>query len=435
MKYIIFSELNRNHFLFLTYLIITLIKDIDKHYIINTGDIVDTFNKYYLYTLSDFFSIIPFIIIKVRSKSISKNKLNLNISQTLSKENIEENNDIQYIQSKNDVQLIYLGDNNKDEKKRKKRIIKLLFIVSFFDFLSIYSNVTFSVIIKSTNYSIKKAQMNSYVLFNIIAKYLLNILILHTPVYKHHYLSLSINLLFLIGLVIYDIINIELSNQYFYLLMKIISVSLYSFEDAFAKILLTFNSISPYNLLLYRGILVNILALLYSIVFIFVEIPDEKGKKSCLFSRFWKVYENKLNILFYLILALFEYLENLNIFFIIDKFSLIHFAVASIIEYFGLLILAMIYKESGVAEFLIKFLIYFILIVTALIYNEFIILNFCGLEKYTKLFLQTEAKKEVNQSFIDNNEDYDSTTQRDSINIVNDSTDEFIELNTNGNKI
>ena len=435
MKYIIFSELNRNHFLFLTYLIITLIKDIDKRYIINTGDIVDTFNKYYLYTLSDFFSIIPFIIIKVRSKSISKNKLNLNISQTLSKENIEENKDIQYIQSKNDIQLIYLGDNNKDEKKRKKRIIKLLFIVSFFDFLSIYSNVTFSVIIKSTNYSIKKAQMNSYVLFNIIAKYLLNILILHTPVYKHHYLSLSINLLFLIGLVIYDIINIERSNQYFYLLMKIISVSLYSFEDAFAKILLTFNSISPYNLLLYRGILVNILALLYSFVFIFVEIPDEKGKKSCLFSRFWKVYENKLNILFYLILALFEYLENLNIFFIIDKFSLIHFAVASIIEYFGLLILAMIYKESGVAEFLIKFLIYFILIVTALIYNEFIILNFCGLEKYTKLFLQKEAKKEVNQSFIDNNEDNDSISQRDSINIVNDSTDKFIELNTNGNKI
>lgn len=435
MKYIIFSELNRNHFLFLTYLIITLIKDIDKRYIINTSDIVDTFNKYYLYTLSDFFSIIPFIIIKVRSKSISKNKLNLNISQTLSKENIEENNDIQYIQSKNDVQLIYLGDNNKDEKKRKKRIIKLLFIVSFFDFLSIYSNVTFSVIIKSTNYSIKKAQMNSYVLFNIIAKYLLNILILHTPVYKHHYLSLSINLLFLIGLVIYDIINIERSNQYFYLLMKIISVSLYSFEDAFAKILLTFNSISPYNLLFYRGILVNILALLYSSVFIFVEIPDEKGKKSCLFSRFWKVYENKLNILFYLILALFEYLENLNIFFIIDKFSLIHFAVASIIEYFGLLILAMIYKESGVAEFLIKFLIYFILIVTALIYNEFIILNFCGLEKYTKLFLQKEAKKEVNQSFIDNNKDNDSISQRDSINIVNDSTDEFIELNTNGNKI
>ena len=435
MKYIIFSELNRNHFLFLTYLIITLIKEIDKRYIINTGDIVDTFNKYYLYTLSDFFSIIPFIIIKVRSKSISKNKLNLNISQTLSKENIEENNDIQYIQSKNDIQLIYLGDNNKDEKKRKKRIIKLLFIVSFFDFLSIYSNVTFSVIIKSTNYSIKKAQMNSYVLFNIIAKYLLNILILHTPVYKHHYLSLSINLLFLIGLVIYDIINIERSNQYFYLLMKIISVSLYSFVDAFAKILLTFNSISPYNLLFYRGILVNILALLYSIVFIFVEIPDEKGKKSSVFSRFWKVYENKLNILFYLILALFEYLENLNIFFIIDKFSLIHFAVASIIEYFGLLILAMIYKESGVAEFLIKFLIYFILIVTALIYNEFIILNFCGLEKYTKLFLQKEAKKEVNQSFIDNNEDYDSITQRDSINIVNDSTDEFIELNTNGNKI
>ena len=426
MKYIIFSELNKNHFLFLTYLIITLIKDIDKRYIINTGDIIDSFIKYYIYTLSDFFSIIPFIIIKVRSKSISKNKLNLNLSQSLSKEDIEEINDIQYIQSKNDIQLIY---NNKDEKKRLKKIIKLLLIVSIFDFLAIYSNVTFNIIIKSSNFEIKKAQMNSHALFNIISKYLLNIFILHTPVYKHHYLSLSINLLFLIGLVIYDIVSIEHSNQYFFLLMKIISVSLYSFEDAFAKILLSFNSISPYNFLLYRGIFVNILACLYSIVFIFVEIPDEKGKKSCVFSRFWKVIDNKLNILFYLILALFEYLENLNIFFIIDKFSLIHFAIASIIEFFGLLILAMIYKESNIAEFFIKLVIYFILIITALIYNEFIILNFCGLEKNTKLFKQKEAKKEVNQTVNGNNEDYDSS-QRDSINIINESTNEVIELNS-----
>ena len=56
---------------------------------------------------------------------------------------------------------------------------------------------------------------------------------------------------------------------------KNINSLLYSFEDVIAKILLSIDSISSYIYLLYRGIIVNTLAILFSIIFIFVKIPDE----------------------------------------------------------------------------------------------------------------------------------------------------------------
>ena len=46
-----------------------------------------------------------------------------------------------------------------------------------------------------------------------------------------------------------------------------------------------------------------------------------------------------------------------------------------------------------------------ILIITALVYNEFIVLNFCGLEKYTKLFLQKKANNDIQQTIININDE------------------------------
>ena len=71
MKYLNFSKLNKKYFLFLSYFIFSIVKDIVNRHIASIDDIIQTFNKYYVNTLSDLLSIIPLIIIKVRSKSIS----------------------------------------------------------------------------------------------------------------------------------------------------------------------------------------------------------------------------------------------------------------------------------------------------------------------------------------------------------------------------
>ena len=406
MKYVIFSKLNKNHFLFLSFIIIKIIDELCRNYMEKVDDIIRIFHHNYIGSLSDFLSIIPFIIIKIRSKDISKNELK--------KENIKEKEQ----DSNNDIEYIYSDQKTENNIKRAKRIFKFLIIVSIFDFLSSYLDIIFKIIkiFTKDNLLINKVENNSSILFGIISMYVLSILILHSPFYRHHYVSMAINLLLLIILIILDIINIvNRKLSYIYVIEKTIIIILYSFEDVLAKILLSVDSVSPYIYLLYRGILVNILAFLFSFVFIFVKIPDENGDKSCVFSRFWKIYEYKLNILFYIIIFFNEYFMNLNIFLIIDKFSPIHFAMASIISYFISSLFSIFLSENDkISNFFYKLGIYLVLIVTSLIYNEFIILNFCGLQKYTQLFLQKEANEDIQQSII-NIEDGDLYSEEDNI--------------------
>ena len=391
MKYLIFSELSRNHFLFLSYFIISIIKNIVNKQIKTTKDLIQTFNTYYMCTLSDLLSVIPLIIIKIRSKDILNKP----------RENTKSNSDDRTESS--DINYIYTDYAQRNDK-RVKRIIKLSILVSIFDFLALYINITYNIIINIHNIVIKKFLLSCDILFNVISKFAFSTLILHMPIYKHHYLSLAINFMVLIGFLIYDITKIPEAKVLFFWLKRLISLVLYSLEDVYAKILLSFDSISPYTYLFYRGIFVNILSLLYSIVFIFVKIPDENGIKSIVFSRFWKVYDNKLNILFYILYFIMNYIYNQNVLLIIDKFSPIHFAVATALEAFGSLIIENCYKFDNPIEFSIKFVIYLILIFAALVYNEFIVFNFCGFQKYTTSSLRRKSCAELELSLFNENE-------------------------------
>ena len=416
MKYVIFSKLNKNHFFFLSYFIIAIIDEICNRYMKSTDDIAGTFHKNYIYSLSDLLSIIPFIIIKIRSRNTSNNEL----KNELTKENTQDLN--------KNIEYIYTGI--KEEKKRNKQVLKLSIIVSLFDFFAININIIFKIIFAQDFLLVNRAELNSIILFCIISNYALSIFILHTPFYRHHYICMAINLIFLIALIVIDIINIVKGNLlYPYVVLRTIIAILYSFEDVFAKILLSINSISPYIYLLIRGIIVNLLTILYSFVFIFVELPDENGKKSIVFSRFWKLYEYKLNILFYLIKFFNGYFMKLNIFFIIDKFSVIHFAMASIIENYASILLSIIYGNIETEYFFIKFSIYFVLIITALVYNEFIVLNFCGLEKFTQIFLQKKAKKDFEQANINNINDNEVLPEGENIKENAENNESDIEEN------
>ena len=355
-----------------------MIRNIVNNKINKSKDIIETFHKYYISSLSDLLSIIPLIIIKVRSKSISYFK------------GLRKDSSKKYY--------------TKANKKRKMRIIKLSILISILDFLALYINVTYNIIITAAKFDIKKVTISSDVFFNVISKFALSTLILHLPIYRHHYLSLAINIILLIVFLIFDILKITEAKEIIFGLKRIISLVLYSLEDIYAKILLSYDSISPYTYLFYRGIYLNILSLLYSIIFIFVKLPDEKGVKSCIFTRLWKVYEHRLNILLYIILLFVNYLFNQNVLLIIDKFSPIHYAVGTVLETFGSIIITTFDGKVEVGEFFIKFVIYFISILAALIYNEIIVLNFCGFQKYTHLFLLKMANKDLELTIFNNND-------------------------------
>ena len=389
MRYIIFSELNRYHLLFLTYFITIIIKQIVNDLYNSTDDIIESFNKYFSYTISDLLSIFPIIIIKIRSKRIIKNENILVREKALQKLKSKYSNNFN------------ISDIN---KRRIRRIIKLETAISICDFLGKYSNVIFNIILAKSNYFIKSIKLNALYVVNIIVIYIMSIFILHTPFYRHNYLSLIINLIILIILVVMDQIKIFQEDnwnlQIFYTIMRLLIIVFYSFENIYAKILLSIDSISPYTILLYRGVIVGIITFIFSIIFIFVDIPDENGENSIVFTRFWKIYKNKECTLYTIGIALINFIFNLHIFFIIDKFSPSHYTIATILDSFGSLLIAIFKGDIEILDFFSKFILYLILIFAGLIYDEMIILNFCGLQKNTKLFLENQSKIEMLQTTI-----------------------------------
>ena len=283
-----------------------------------------------------------------------------------------------------------------------------MIIISLFDFLGKNLNVTFNIILAKSNFSMKSIKLNAISVINIITIYILSYFILHSSFHRHHKISLIINLIFIIVLVIMDQIKIfkedDWNIQIFYTLMRLLTMIIFSFENIYGKILFSIESISPYILLFYRGIMVGIITLLFSIIFIFVDIPDENGEGSIVFTRFWKVYENKLNILYTIGISLVNFIYNFHIFFIIDKFSPSHYAMATILESFSSLLISIIKGDVETPEFSSKFIFYLLLIFNGLIYNEIIILNFCGLQRCTKLFLEKQSNIDMLQTAISEND-------------------------------
>ena len=67
--------------------------------------------------------------------------------------------------------------------------------------------------------------------------------------------------------------------------------------------------------------------------------------------------------------------------------------MAQIFEGLGFLILDLI-KDSISLDRSLRIILYIFLLIIACIYNEFLVVNVCGLSKDTQLFLDYKAKKE-----------------------------------------
>ena len=67
--------------------------------------------------------------------------------------------------------------------------------------------------------------------------------------------------------------------------------------------------------------------------------------------------------------------------------------MAQIFEGLGLLIVYII-RDSISLDRSLRIILYIFLLIIACIYNEFLVVNICGLSKDTKLFLDYQAKKE-----------------------------------------
>ena len=400
----------------------------------DSKDVAQPFLNTYLFSVSDFLAVIPYLIVFFRSRRLKKEEIEINRSYT-----------------KKGNFLYYKGD------QKSKNFLWLMILVAFFDFASHVSSLIFYIIYGRNERSISENNLSSLLIFNTIVIYLLSRLVLKTYFYKHHYFSFLINIICISILGTLDIINIINTDEedrgsigmvIFYIAKKILSIIFYAVEDVIGKKILMDEFISIYALLLYRAIFGTFFIIIFSIPFIFVKVPDTTKPNQnprIVFDRILELFHD-LNLFKIIMFTITNLFYNIFIWSIIDKFSPSHYSISLILESFGTLIRLWITEPKSVKLPVLRMFIYLILIFGSFIHSELIVINYCDLQKNTKLFLHDIEKdefksmddinygknsrgnsinSELNQSFTDSDYDNndDNKEEKDDNNINNNKED------------
>ena len=395
MKLIIFQKINYNYIFFIFYLIFCLVAAIIEVYEDEEQNEINKKGKGHFFQviiliticLSDFLALIPHYINKYLTKNKNKNKVTTNKDKD------------KPIMTSN---FIYNNPYEEEIIKKWNNLNIYTFLVGFLDFLveTFYFLNYLDNGHDSLNYD---SLLNSDVIFEIIIQYILSIIILKEHFYKHHYLSISINTICFIILFIFDIVD---SDSYFFLILLYdIYLSLIVIENAYGKKAMIYGYISPFSLLILKGVYKIILMSIFLIIFIPIMVTIEDN-----FLADIKYFDS--NKLFLIVVYFFSYfLKNLFNWILIDRFSPSHLALSLILENLSYLIVYTINYDGNdegkvpIWEICIRIFIHFILFITALFHNEIFIITKWGLGANTKLFLEERQKEEMLLSNLDTDTD------------------------------
>ena len=367
--------------------------------------------KLYVLNIGDFLSIIPYLIIRKKTKS----------------------HNAELIKKKNNL----LAKINYTDifKKKKKQIILYIFIMCLFDFIAQISTPIFYMIQGSLKIQLKNSNLNIILVFNVIFLFLLTKFILNIAFYSHHYFSFIMFIICLIVMAILDLIGIESKDKIDFLLymsIRIFSVLLYNIANNLVKIIFLKYYFSPYLLLLIKAIIHFFFLIIFSIPLFFIKfIDDVKGGRKIIFSMFSTIFISKMYIIFYIIYTISSFFYNIITFLIIDKFSPTHTAIAFISENLAIFIIESItdgrYGNIDY-KFGLRLVMYILLIIASCIFNEFLVINICGLANGTKLFLDYKEQADlslindenkINKNLVeDNNEENIRTSSLSSVKTV-----------------
>ena len=380
IKHFLFPKPHINYLLFLVFFICSIIKQIIFKDIKDKDNLAIPVFKLYIYDIGDFFSLIPYLIIKRKSKS----KIPI--------EEIEEREKRK--KSQEDINYIYNDSTKNEFKKNMSYIIVNMFLITILDFIAQISTVTFYLITGNQKFQVKHENLNITLIFNVIALFLFSKLFLHHTFYRHHFFSFIIFIICLIVIVILDITQIyeacgdNYQKPVIFLAIKIFSVILYSLEDVIAKVMFLNYYFTPYFLLLVKAIVQFFYLVIFSLPLIFTKIELENKDKIIIFSKFKDIFTNDIYYLYYAIYLANSFVYNIINFIIIDKFSANHSGISRIFENLGIFI---INSSNGSIEtdfnFGIRIIMYVLLIISSFIFNEFVVINICGLANGTQLFL------------------------------------------------
>ena len=393
MKFITFQKPNLYHLFFIIYFVTIMIKQTLESNIFEENLISVKFFQMYSNILSHILSIIPFLIIKYRSKSNDKSQEKYN--------------------SENALQLIH---NNLIKTYKGENVIKYTFLTSFFYFLS-EAIICIFLFINNIPELYSSYSLYIYSILNCVVLYITSYFILKTTFYKHHYLSFIINLICVLIDLIIDITQIiqqRITNYmyYIYIIVILFKLTFLCIFDNYAKLAMHSAFLSPNSLLLNMSIYEIFFLIIFSLPFIFITVEDFDGINDIIFKGFLK-YLTGNKLIYSIIYFINNFFLELFLLYIIDKFSPSHIALAISLNPFCLNLFYMFhYLIKGEVVYwyrFINFFIFLLVIIGSMIHNEIFIINKWGLNKKTKLYLN----KEFNAESIDP-EGIDSDTYLDS---------------------
>ena len=344
---------------------------------------------------------------------------------------------------KKDLQIKFIFN---EEQTHKAYLFKMIFIISLIDFtcqLLFFGNC----IIRKYDYFNDSKKDNvlrnpehlySFLVIDIVSRYIFSSLILKTYFYSHHYLSFFLNF---IGLSILLIVDIKFKiDEYnlIYKIMIILQYILYSLEDIINKLALINLFINPETLLFYKGLFsLAYLSILTLSLFIFdkINLPTLNG-------TFFA------NIFCRLYFVIFNIIRSVYLVKVIDFFSSQHISFLRVLETILLFFFYKIDSSHKKEELdkhpdtnlfdnyfhlpalydLIEIGAFLILLFSALIHNEIIILKCKRYKMHTIYFLNIEADKEQIDILFDeengndiynNDSSFDNTQTLSSVGEVN----------------
>ena len=144
------------------------------------------------------------------------------------------------------------------ETRKNYRTIKLVFIISLIDIICQLALPIKYIIeyYRGNKFLIKSADhLNSFLLIDILFRYIFSRLILNTYFYAHHYFSFFLNFISLSPLLFIDYYyKYEGNYDILYIIIIGIKLILYSLEDIINKVAFTTIYIEPKTLIFYKGL-------------------------------------------------------------------------------------------------------------------------------------------------------------------------------------
>ena len=233
-------------------------------------------------------------------------------------------------------------------------------------------------------------------------------IILKDNIYKHQYFALIISIIGIIFLLI-PVCLVLGTNDIVPNILNVINGIIYPLYLVIIKHLIEKYYISPLKISLIIGIISLFLNCIGYIIYSLIEYNDLSLFKDIF--DFSKEY-NKLAISFYFIFYIvFRIVDQLLILLALFYFPPTLLIITDMIDPFLSWIIEIIKDGGEIPDDVLYPLVYIIIIFSALIYNEIIIFNFCGLNKDTKKFVNQRLYKELEEiknthnELISNNDD------------------------------